>query len=252
MIHKRKHEALSEPTANSAHSLLAPATHALAPFRPRALDSFRRDLHLKTNFILVDYENVQPQSVSLLKGGPFKLKIFVGSQQTRIQFDLAHSTQGLGDAAEYVPIEGNGRNALDFHIAFYIGRLAATEPDAFFHIISRDTGFDVLIKYLHAQKIFCKRSESLDQIPLLKTVGAKTLDDKVAVVVANLTARRASKPRKMKTLTSTIASLFSGQLESRELERIVAELQKRAVIHVVDGKVSYESPAGPPAGATDT
>jgi len=51
----------------------------------------------------------------------------------------------MGERAEYVRISGNGSNALDFHIAFYIGQLAAHEPDAYFHIISKVTGFDPLI-----------------------------------------------------------------------------------------------------------
>ena len=28
------------------------------------------------NFILVDYENVQPKDIGLIKDGPFKVKIF--------------------------------------------------------------------------------------------------------------------------------------------------------------------------------
>jgi hypothetical protein len=50
--------------------------------------------------------------------------------------------QALGAKAQYVKISGNGSNALDFHIAFYIGHLGAVDPTAYFHIISKDAGFD--------------------------------------------------------------------------------------------------------------
>ena len=31
----------------------------------------------RTNFVLVDFENVQPKDIDLLKDGPFKVKIFL-------------------------------------------------------------------------------------------------------------------------------------------------------------------------------
>lgn len=198
---------------------------------------------MKTNYILVDYENVQPRSAARLKGGPFKLKIFVGSQKPRIPFDLAQSMQLLGDAAEYVPIEGNGRNALDFHIAYFIGRLAATEPDAFFHIISKDSGFDVLIKYLHSQGVFCKRSATLDGIPLLKATGAKSLEERVEAVVAHFSGKKAPPPARVKTLTSALSKLFADQLDAKELERLIGELQKRGMIKLEGVRVSYQIPS---------
>ena len=50
---------------------------------------------------------------------------------------------------ELVRLTEPGKNALDFHIAYYLGQLALKEPDAFFHIVSKDTGFDPLIQHLN-------------------------------------------------------------------------------------------------------
>jgi len=41
---------------------------------------------------------------------------------------------------ELVGIKGQGKNAADFHIAYFIGKLSKEIPDSLFHIISRDTG----------------------------------------------------------------------------------------------------------------
>ena len=79
---------------------------------------------MKTNYVLIDFENVQPKNLELLKGHGFKVIVFVGSKQVKISFDLACAMQSLGADAEYVKIEGNGPNALDFHIAFYMGNIA--------------------------------------------------------------------------------------------------------------------------------
>lgn len=53
--------------------------------------------------------------------------------------------QQLGADAQYIKIGGSGKNALDFHLAFYIGELSARDPEAYFNIVSKDTGFDPLV-----------------------------------------------------------------------------------------------------------
>ena len=75
---------------------------------------------LKTSFVLVDFENVQPKDVGLLGGGPFKIKVFLGTNQAKIPLEMAHSPATFGSDAEYIQIDGNGSNALDFHIAYYV------------------------------------------------------------------------------------------------------------------------------------
>jgi PIN domain len=126
---------------------------------------------MATHYVLVDFENVQPRNVGLLRGGPFRIKVFVGASQSKVSFDTAQVLQSFGPDAEYIQISGNGPNALDFHIAYYIGQLAATHPDASFHIISKDTGFDPLIKHLKSRGIECKRSAAIADIPHIKAMA---------------------------------------------------------------------------------
>jgi hypothetical protein len=123
---------------------------------------------MRTNYVLVDYENVQPE----------------------VSYATAEALQRLGDRAEYVKIAGNGPNALDFHIAFYIGHLSAQDPAAYFHIISKDTGFDPLIQHLKARKVFAARAKDVADIPLVKAAGSKTPDERVDLIVAHEDAHR--------------------------------------------------------------
>jgi hypothetical protein len=197
---------------------------------------------LKTNFVLVDSENVQPKNMSLLNGGPFKIKVFLGANQAKISLEIARALQVFGPDAEYIQIDGNGSNALDFHIAYYIGRLAADTPDAYFHVISKDTGFDPLIKHLKTQNILCQRSTSIADIPLVKISNSKSAPEKVDAIIDNLAKRKVSKPRTLKTLRSTIKSLFVNQLADEELEDLLEQLSKRGVINITDSKVNYELP----------
>ena len=197
---------------------------------------------MRINYVLIDLENVQPASLAGLDADFFKVLIFVGASQTKIPFELASVAQRLGERAAYIKIAANGSNALDFHIAYYIGRLAQQDPTAYFHIISKDTGFDPLIQHLKSQKIGATRSKDISEIPLLKAANSKTLQEKTAVVITNLKQRGASRPRTVKTLSSTILSLFQKQLPGEELTLLLAELQSSGAITITENKVSYALP----------
>jgi hypothetical protein len=198
---------------------------------------------VRTNYVLIDYENVQPAALAVLEQEHFKVIVFVGANQAKVSFEVASVLQRMGAKASYVRISGNGPNALDFHIAFYIGQLASVEPDAYFHIISKDTGFDPLVVHLKSKKIFASRSKEVTDISIIKAANSKTPAEKLAVVVANLQQRGASKPRTVKTLSSTINSLFQKTLPDEELAALLAGLQGQGVISVVGTKVSYALPA---------
>ena len=65
--------------------------------------------------------------------------------------------QAFGLAIEWIRIEGNGPNALDFHIACHLGEGLARTPQAEFVIVSRDTGFDPLLRHLKARGLHWRR-----------------------------------------------------------------------------------------------
>lgn len=195
---------------------------------------------MRTNYVLIDLENVKPLSFELLDHDHFRVMVFVGASQAKVPLDFADSLQRLGGKAEYIRIVGNGPNALDFHIAYCIGRLSVEDPSAYFHIISKDTGFDRLIRHLRTQKIFAQRTKSIDDIALVKSANSKSLEERIDVVVSRLKNFKAPRPRRLRTLASTIASLFHNQLSENEVTEILDELQRRGTITVCDNKVSYE------------
>lgn len=214
-----------------------------------------------TAYILIDFENVQPDKVGTL--GDFKVKVFVGARQTRVSFGMANALQALGAAAEYVQISGSGRNALDLHIAYFIGRIASGEPGATFHIVSKDTDFDPLIAYLKTQHIACQRWASIGDVPrprhaapkpatkarakgspkpAAKTAktSPKVPNERVDEVVRNLAKRAPALPAKVKALHSTIKSLYRDGITEKEVAGIIEELKLRGVIAVDGDKVTYQ------------
>ena len=192
-----------------------------------------------TKYVLVDFENVQPRNLELLREHPLRVLVFIGANQTKFPRHFVVAMQALGEQAEYIEIAGNGPNALDFHIAYYIGELAAREPDADFHIISKDRGFDPLIRHLKGKQVRVRREKDLAEIPELRIPDTTSRDEQIMAIVKNLRQRGHSRPRKVKTLQNTINTLFTKKLDQAELDAITDELEKRNLIVVKQNNVSY-------------
>lgn len=192
---------------------------------------------MKTNYVLIDLENVTPESIHVLSADHFQVRVFVGENQKRISTEVVTAVQRLGDKAQYVQICGHGPNALDFHIAYYIGRLSLETPGAFFHIISGDKGFDPLLKHLKEQKVFCLRHESLAQIPLVRHMNS-SLAEKVEAVVEKL-LNKPARPKTSAALRRHVNAVFAKALTESQLDDVVKELCRRGLVKEVDGKISY-------------
>ena len=198
---------------------------------------------MRTNYVLIDFESVQTKSLEELTHDHFKVIVFVGANQAKLPYEVAESLQQLGSRATYIKISGHGSNALDFHIAYYIGRLAAEEPSAYFHIISRDTGYDPLIQHLRSKKILAGRVANITDIPFLRASKAKSPQQRIAVILDRLQQLKATKPRTIKTLTSTIASLFQKNLSEEEVASLVQSLANKGYLEVAGEKVTYALPS---------
>src|SRR5215216_65841 len=182
---------------------------------------------MKTNYVLIDYESVQPDDIAALQHEHVRVIVFVGPHQTKIAFEKAAALQRMGANAEYVRLSGSGANALDFHIAFYLGQLTAKDPTAYFHVISKDTGFDLLIKHLKERKLRACRVQTIGKIPSLKPVDPKSSPDRVPLIVANLLKRGAARPRTVATLSSTISATFQKQITAQEVSALISDLKKK-------------------------
>ena len=216
---------------------------------------------MRTNYVLIDYENVQPENLSLLVSEHFRIIVFVGQSQPNIRTGLAMALQSLGSRAAYVRIEGNGPNALDFHIAYYIGRLAEKDKTAFFHVISRDTGFDPLIAHLKTRGIFAKRSMKIEDIPAVQvTTKSPIVPASAAVtaiapsapsqaiatappahtdtVVAHMKKMVNHLPRTDKALSRMLLT-WLRPINEADCEHVLQELIRLKIVAIDNGRVRY-------------
>lgn len=221
---------------------------------------------MKINYVLIDYENVQVKSLALLKGEQFRVRVFLGPNNTKLPVELVLAMQELGERAEYIVLETSGRNALDFHIAYYLGVLASIEPSGFFHIISKDTGFDSLIQHLKSKKAFAARSASIEEMPCFAapppatqqpniqiiqqkfntTQSKPTIEELIEIAVDDLIKRKASKPRTSKTLLSTIHARCGKDIPSSDIDAVYKTIIKQGYVKVEGAKVTYALPVAKP------
>jgi len=198
---------------------------------------------LTTKYVLIDFENVQPKNLNILAAHPFKVFVFIGANQTKVPRHVAVAMQALGQRAQYVEIDGSGPNALDFHIAYYLGELSAADPAGDYHVISKDKGFDPLIRHLKGKRIRVRRETDLAEIPNLRIPKKAKKDDKIDAIVKNLVGRGHARPRKVKTLQNTISNLVSEALTDKELADLIEEMRKRKLIVVNNGNIKYTLPS---------
>jgi hypothetical protein len=198
--------------------------------------------------ILVDYENVHQVDLSHADPQTTEIKIFVGQAQHNIPFDLVQAAQSFGNTLEWIKIEGSGKNALDFHVAFFIGKLSAekrAEADnrpVSFVIISRVKGFDPLIRYASQHDVDCRRIDAM-QPPAQETVTSsmESEDDNLTKAVELIAKIQKNKrPKTRGTLSKYLATHFQKSMSSTDGDEVIASLLVKQKIVEEGKKLVYQ------------
>lgn len=176
-------------------------------------------------YLLVDFENVQPSTLGThLRPDSAEsfVKVFAGEHQNRIDLSLAQALQPFGTRAEYIQVVGTGKDALDFHIAYYLGRLSVEHPGSTFIILSKDTGFDPLLKHLAQHDVVCKRVRSIDgKAPAAKSSPTKATAKVVTKPVAKATVKV---PKKVTVARPATPPDTPQRIAAKDVRAVPAEL----------------------------
>lgn len=186
--------------------------------------------------LLVDFENVQQIDLSRL-GSSINVIIFVGANQKSIPVELVTSAQKFGSRIEWKQVDGHGSNALDFHIAFHLGCVLEKSPQIHCTVLSKDKGFDPLLSYLEKNGFNCKRINSqLELDPKFTSVDDP--DSKRVIEVLSKSEKK-SRPRKLKTLSQHISSIFQKNIAQNDIDRIIDMLFANNMISETNDILSY-------------
>ena len=197
---------------------------------------------MKTNYVMIDFENVSPENLEELDLEWVRVYLFLGENQKKLPVAMVKSMQCMGDRLQFIEISGTGHNALDFHIAYYIGRIAAEDSDAFFHIVSKDKGFDPLIAHLKQNGVFAHRADSVAAMPFLTQLRAakSPLKEKVNFIKERFCELKSTRPRTRKTLASHISAQFGKVISEEDSQAVINGLFAVGFVKEVGKRIIYE------------
>jgi hypothetical protein len=95
--------------------------------------------------VLLDYENVQPTEAQLraLVPDASQVWVFHGPHHRRVEARFA----SFGADVTAVPISKTGKNALDFHLSFYIGYIASRNQASAMVVVANDKGYEPMLEH---------------------------------------------------------------------------------------------------------
>jgi hypothetical protein len=191
---------------------------------------------LTQELLLVDFENVHKVDLSRLEDST-NVIIFVGASQKAIPIELVTSAQKLGARVEWQKSEGNGKDALDFHIACHLGRVLEKSPQVHCIVLSKDKGFDPLLRHLNKTGLRCKRINSLLELD----PNSAPVDDPNYTRVVEVLGKidKKTRPRKLKTLSPYISSIFQKNIAQKDIDRIIDMLFANKMISETNKTISY-------------
>ena len=181
------------------------------------------------NHVFVDFENVHQVDLSLIGAKGVSFTLMVGAKQTKLDADLVEKLMAHSLSVQLVKLKSSGRNALDFALAYYLGRAVLSDPTAYFHLISKDGGFDPLIEHLRDRHIHVRRHVSCADLTFTwpgKTppVGESVVKTAAKKVVKKAPAKKVAKKVATKKVVKD-ALVKKGDPVDEWLERVVKNLR---------------------------
>jgi NTP pyrophosphatase (non-canonical NTP hydrolase) len=148
-----------------------PAKHAIARVSPTRAS-------VPGTHVLLDYENVQPSEAELRALVPDvgQVWVFHGRHQREVEKRFA----SFGTGATAVPISKTGKNALDFHLSFYMGYIASRNPESPMVVFANDKGYEPMLEHARTMGFAVRRqAHGAVKAPAKKAAAKKVAAKKV-------------------------------------------------------------------------
>ncbi len=234
------------------------------------MQSDSTDLPSPINHVFVDFENVHEIDLAVIGSKFVTFTLLVGSRQTKLDISLVEKLFEHAAAVQLVRLTSAGKNALDFALAYYVGRAVAADPTGCFHIVSKDKGYNPLVEYLLSKHIQIQRHDDFDALvfstqshgkpvpskptaskikagPIKKNISKTEAADMEALkqaALANLRKLGAKTPKSKKRLISHLKAQLSLQTEEAVVLDLIEIMDHAAYLAIDDkGKIIYSLPA---------
>ena len=147
---------------------------------------------------------------------------------------------------QLIRLSSSGKNALDFALAYYVGRAVSANPAAYIHIVSKDTGFDPLIEHLRSRHFQAHRHDSFATFKFSGTGKAVPETQKAPVgrhgkeevirALERLRKNVTNRPKKKKTLLSHLKPIIGKDATDMDALWLVEKLRPPAHRHRRQGR----------------
>ena len=191
----------------------------------------------RTQYIFIDYENVSESDLTRVSGKAVRVFMILGTRHKKLPTSLFLFAQDHPEQVRIIQTPVDGRNALDFVLTLELGRMIAADPEGYFHIVSKDTDFDSVVRHLKGEKKRIARHASLAEIPALRT-----LDERLALIKAELEDATKSRPSTRKTLENKIQSAFENKADPEFIEKTIKTFVQAGILDFTEtDKVNYKA-----------
>ncbi len=189
----------------------------------------------RTNYIFIDFENVQEIDLDRIANKPVKVTFVLGERHKNLPVALVKLLLKYAGQVDLVETGRSGKNALDLVLAQCIGAAKQVDAHGYFHIISKDKDFDALIGHFQANGTLAARRAAFCEVPVLMKNA-----ERVNHIIAYFKSKQVTLAKKRTTLESQIHALFGRALTPAELHSTIQGLVAKKVIEIgADGEVFY-------------
>ena len=204
--------------------------------------------------LLVDYENIGKIDLGAIPEG-VRVPFFFGASQRSVPTEFLRAALRLGERFEPIDIEGQGKNALDFHIAFYLGEYLARAPQTACVILSKDKGFDPLIRHLTRRGFAVRRANSMPEALAPRTPAAPASRAAAVRAGARRESPRPESPRRGNSRSESPQSAGSLREEALHLlagtQKLRRPRKRKGLIAVLHSHFSHKGPESELQGLVD-
>ncbi|MGE0859547.1 MAG: PIN domain-containing protein [Gammaproteobacteria bacterium] len=216
------------------------------------------------NHVLVDFENVHHIDPAIIGAKSVSLTILVGAKQTKLDAEMVVKLFEHSASVQLIRLTSSDKNAVDFALAYYLGRAVLADPTAYFHIVSKDSGYDPLIAHLASRHVRVRRHNDFSTLTFASSAVTATAAPKTAakpkpttatatpkadaveqmenarLVLERLRKSAANRPKKKKTLLSHLQNGLNGGATEADAAKLLQRFVAEGYVKIDDkGSVTY-------------
>jgi hypothetical protein len=188
------------------------------------------------NHVFVDFENVHEVDPSVIGARSVSLTLLLGARQTKLDAALVEKLMEHAATVQLVRLTSSGKNALDFTLAYYVGRAVMTDPNGCFHIVSKDTGFEPLIEHLRSRHIQAHRHDDFTTLTFSGPAKPPSAppEDLWTRVLERLGKNVTNRPKRKKALVSHLLAFLGKAVTEADVVNLIEKLRKAGRLSIGD------------------